>query len=87
MLAPKNHKNPQDAPKTLPGYSQDALRRPKKAQDGPKRQNVDFTLVLKGFLGDQVCPKSKIADFSLVLEGFLGYQGPKNAKILKSIGF
>ena len=43
MLAPKNHKNrqnapknSQDAPKTLPGYPQDALRRPKKAQDAKK---------------------------------------------------
>ena len=48
MLAPKNHKNPQDAPKTLPGYPQDALRRPKKAQDA----KMLISLVLEAFLND-----------------------------------
>ena len=59
MLPPKNHKNrqnapknPQDAPKTLPGYPQDALRRTKKAQDGPRRKNVDLLFILKAFLND-----------------------------------
>ena len=48
----KTHPRTQDAPKTLPGYPQDALRRPKKAQGGPRRKNVDFPLVLEAFLGD-----------------------------------